>query len=163
MGLRQILNEKPWVGALVGVAGIAGLVLSVWLSTGPRDIPPDRVAFFTSDEGKTWFKDDAGRVPPFDHQGKPAYRAFVFECGGKEFVAYMQRYGQAEKKGWEEKLKAAAADGREMEARVGLARGGEFKRPGDKDWISGQTNPMAVGKMQTVTCEDGSPAEYVAP
>ena len=32
-------------------------------------------------------------LPPFDHDGKQAVRAFVFRCeGGKPFVAYLLRY-----------------------------------------------------------------------
>jgi hypothetical protein len=50
--------------------------------------------FYTADDGKTWFVDDAEKSPPFDHDGKPAYRVRVFTCdGGKtKFAGYLERY-----------------------------------------------------------------------
>ena len=54
--------------------------------------------FFTDDDGKTWFPDDAKRVPPFDRNGKPAVRAHVYKCGGKTFVNHMERYTPEAKK-----------------------------------------------------------------
>lgn len=161
MGIREELNTKPWVAVVALVLGIALLVYMV-SRREVTQMPLDKTAFFTADDGKTWFKADAGRIPPFEHEGKTAYRAFVFRCGGKEFVAYMQKYSPAGKKSWEEKLSKLEGDA-QYKARDGLARGGEFKGPGEKNWFNPQANMAAAGRLMSVKCPDGKPADYVEP
>jgi hypothetical protein len=52
-------------------------------------------AFYTTDEGQTWFADVLYRATPFDHEGKPAYGAIVVECDGKPYVALLTRLSDA--------------------------------------------------------------------
>jgi hypothetical protein len=50
--------------------------------------------FFTTDDGKTWFADEASKKAPFLHDEKPAVRAHVFSCdGGKKlFAGYLSKF-----------------------------------------------------------------------
>ena len=88
--------------------------------------------FFSDDDGATWFIDDNTRIPPFDHDGKPAYRAEVFECGsGKPFVAYLEKFTDAKK----QQIQAELAD--HPENLPGLLQTPmEVKKPGDPKWLS---------------------------
>jgi hypothetical protein len=56
-------------------------------------------AYFTDDEGKTYFEDDVLKPFPFERSGKKAYRAYVFRCGsrGTPFVGMLGRQGEAPK------------------------------------------------------------------
>ena len=61
-------------------------------------------AFFTIDDGATLFQDDAGKVPPFQHDGHEAVRAMVFTCDGGQhhWVQYLEKYsGEAKPVGVE--------------------------------------------------------------
>jgi hypothetical protein len=50
--------------------------------------------WYTTDDGKTFFADDADRISPFEHNGKQAYRCYVWTCdGGKtKFVSHLERH-----------------------------------------------------------------------
>jgi hypothetical protein len=54
-------------------------------------------SWYTIDDGKSWFADSANKVVPFEHQGKQAYRCFVWSCdGGKtQFVSHLERLSAA--------------------------------------------------------------------
>ena len=34
--------------------------------------------YFSDDDGKTYFQDDASKIAPFDHNGKQAVSAYLF-------------------------------------------------------------------------------------
>src|SRR5690348_13994130 len=82
--------------------GVATLLLTIaagavgFQAFGGRESgagPAAKTAFYTDDNGKTFFKDDVGKLPPFDHNGKKAYRCDVFEDSkGKQFVGLLYRY-----------------------------------------------------------------------
>src|SRR5688572_20392754 len=98
MGFRKSLNQRPMLTGVIGVGMlvIAGAVLVVWASN--RVTPGGRVAqaYYTNDEGKTFFAESSERVYPFDRGGKPVYRAYVYQCGdGQPFVSYIARYTDA--------------------------------------------------------------------
>ena len=66
-------------------------------------------AFFSDDDGQTYFTDAADKIPPFDHKGKQAVTAYVFRCnGGKPFVGYLEMYDPQTKKVMEDALSGKA-------------------------------------------------------
>lgn len=94
MGFRQTLDKhKAWLVPLFLVVVGAVLFYTFWMP-GTDDLagPVDK-AFYTTD-GKTYFADSLSKRCPFDHQGKPAYRAFVFRNKPSEapFIAYLGRH-----------------------------------------------------------------------
>jgi hypothetical protein len=96
MGLRETLNERPKLGgALAGAFVVVALLIGMFQVIRQRpptmSDKPDR-AFFSVDDGKTWFIDEATRLAPFEHDGKEAVRAYLVECGGKRAVNHLERY-----------------------------------------------------------------------
>ena len=159
MMVREWIDKNKQLAAVATVILLAfsiGMVVYQLLPEGPIT-----KAWYTSDDGRTWFKASNRRVAPFAHEGKEAVEAFVFECEGKEFVGYMRRYKPSGKKRLEEYY---AAEDAGKEPDVGKLAGLDFlleyKRPGEKEW----TSELHKGtEMMYVNCKDGSPALIVRP
>ncbi len=164
MGIRESLNQNPAVttGVTIGIIVLALIIIlyQAFGGGGPTggSSGGGGKLFFTDDDGKNYFADDASKIPPFDHGGKTAVRAYVFSCNGKQFVSYLERYNADAKK----KMEAAKAAGKDTVAMQSIQMGGmEVKRPGDKDWVS-QTDPRAVKVVQP-QCPGGGQLELVSP
>jgi hypothetical protein len=152
LGLRDKLNENPKIAAGV-IGGVIIVVLAIVFTTsgsgGGRAAPPSaegtiaKKVFFSDDDGKTFFPDDATKVPPFDHGGKQAAYARVFRCGGKEFVNHLERYTADGKKRAEEIYTKGLykTDGTALE--VARQSGMEVKRPGGGAWVK-VSDPKAL-------------------
>lgn len=116
-------------------------------------------AFYSTDDGKTWFVDDAEKIPPFDKDGKPAYRVYVYRCAdGKPFISHLERYTPEAKK----KLEEIVAKGPDADVDPGVMEmiymnGVEVKDPGtgDKGWVK-QSNFDRAAKITTPACPDGT-------
>jgi hypothetical protein len=94
VGIRESLNKAPTVafGATVVlvVAAVSLVTIQARTQDGPR--PASGNAFYSTDNGKTWFTDRADKPSPFDKDGKQAYRVFVWKCAhGKAFVSHLER------------------------------------------------------------------------
>jgi hypothetical protein len=114
--------------------------------------------FFSDDDGKTWFMDDASKLPPIDHGGKQAYRARVFKCaGGKPFVGYLERYDPRDQQRSEEAARAAERSGGSLMPGITIAGNPEVKKPGDSEWV--RLTPETSEKYNRIMqprCPDGS-------
>ena len=110
------------------------------------------MAYYTVDDGATWFKDVANRVPPFEAKGKEAVRAYLFTCDKRKtkFVGYLLRFTA------EEKAKLDATAGQPLPDVKTLGEGVEVKVPqnGSGAWVS-QTDPAAAAILD-VKCPDGT-------
>jgi hypothetical protein len=99
MGIRETINERPAIVVVLSVVIILAMAVVTWMqirgpgTTQPADRASLAKSWFTTDDGKTWFPDDANRVTPFDHQGKKAYRCYVWTCdeGKTKFVSHLER------------------------------------------------------------------------
>jgi hypothetical protein len=134
MGIRETINQRPWISmAVVGVIVVFALVLVASTFRGGVVAGRDQ-AYFSDDDGKTYFADDASQIPPFDHNGKTAYLAGVFQCEGVEpFVAYLIRYtpeGKAEL----ERFSAAARNSSDAKVNVIKLRTRQIKAPREGRW-----------------------------
>lgn len=155
MGLRQTMNENPVVtSAVVGVITLAALAFLVKTACGSRGTGTGGAEkeFFTFDEGKTYFVDDAKNLPPFQKDGKTALRARVFKCGGKEMVLLLEQYPPD--------VKARMEAG---ETGMVIAQGLEVRKVSDKKWASMVKNVMDYSKVTVAKCPDGSVPEPVLP
>jgi hypothetical protein len=144
VGIRQKLSESRKTGMVLGVLLVIGGTIAVAYQV--RDFGPRRPTvpefFYTVDDGKTTFAASGESLPPFDYKGKPAVRAYVYECSGQQFVAYLERYTPEARRlvrELEEAVKNAKpgdqppANLRQVE---GARRSGrEVKRPGDAAWV----------------------------
>ena len=167
MGIRETLNENPRLttGVTAGIIGVT-LLWILWSTFGGgggvEGGSGGGKAFFTDDDGKTWFADDATKIPPFDRSGKQAVRAHVYKCDGKTFVNHMERYTPDAKK----KLEAAMSQGSGAIADPTMmdtiqATGLEYKSPGQANWI--KMNDPRVGQVLQPKCSKPEEAEPVFP
>ena len=82
MGIRETLNKNPSIttGVTIGIIVVA-LVAIIYQAMGNRpNLTPPRL-YYTTDDGKNWFDEEASKIPPFDHKGAQAVRVYVFKCG----------------------------------------------------------------------------------
>jgi hypothetical protein len=157
MGIRQTLGEKKALG--IAAAALALILGAVAVAYQVSEMGPAKPAapqtFYTDDDGKTFFTDSTALMPPFDHKGKTAVRAYVYECNGHRFVAYLERYTDQAKrmvKELEDDVKNAKPGDKPPAnlAELMNARrfGREVKRPGDATWVS--IGSKEGGKVQAV-------------
>ena len=164
MGVRETVNQNRAlsIGAVIAFVALAFLFLWWQWDGGEQSANAQSKAFFSDDDGKTWFIDDIRKIPPFQHNGKPADRAYVFTCdGGKtKWVGYLERFTPAAKEQMED------ADKRRSSMLMGPLGppGRQLKTPGAADWTD-QSNPPQLAKVMGVSCpHDGRhPAEPVLP
>ena len=92
MSVREMIDKhRGWANgaALLMVFAAIALIVTNARSGG---MPQVKYAFCTDDDGQSYFRDDVNKLFPFDHNGKQAYRAYVFQTdGGKPFVGYLER------------------------------------------------------------------------
>jgi hypothetical protein len=116
MGLRETLNKKKSVstGAAVFLIVVAGSILAY--TQWPERRPKGDKAFFTVDDGKSWFVDSAYKAAPFDHDGQTAVRAMVYsyDNGHKTFCPVLERYNADTKKKLDAAVDAANRDGKPL-------------------------------------------------
>ncbi len=166
MGIRQTINQSPKLtGVIAGVIALLALFLIAWnlFGHGNAQNTYRGKTFFSDDDGGTWFIDDASRLPPFDHNGKTAYRAVLYRCGsGKPFVAYLGKYSDAQLARMDEmKKEIAARDPGEDPERLVANLPMDVKKPGDSKWEAGfapkgaNYDPAAYEKVTTVVCPQG--------
>src|SRR5262249_10886473 len=147
MGLRERLNQNPGITTLVviGLVAVALAYVVVQVLANRRGFSstlPD--AFYTIDDGKTFFVANSENVAPFDYKGQTAVHAYVYECDGKRFVGYMERYTPDARN----KILAQKRTTLELET-----YGRELKISGG-EWIKA-SNTAAVAKIADIKCPDG--------
>jgi hypothetical protein len=168
MSLREKLDKNPAV-AMVAAGILVVLAGSILVyAYRPARLPETSKAFFSSDDGQTWFTDSAYLLPPFDHDGAQAVSAVVFSGadGGKPFCGYLTRYtpeGRAQ-------LSAAMADAKarslppssvQLFSNPGfLNRYMEVRAPGPgKPWV--RSGDPRASEILSVRAPNGSAAEQV--
>jgi len=159
VGIREKLNENPAITTSVTVLIIViavGYIIYQQIPSGVPKAPTQ--AYFSIDDGKTWFADDINKVAPFEKDGKQAVRVHVFRCGrGEPFVAFMERLLPDAKK-QVDALMAQGSQDPETGYKIAMIKesGSEYKRPGDARWIRMSENPQAFGEIMNVTCPDAN-------
>jgi hypothetical protein len=167
MGIRQAMGENRRYSAMavtaLFVVAVASIVYQV-MANRPRGLVVPEY-YYTTDEGGTWFSAPATLLPPFDHKGKPAVRAWVYQCSGKEFVAYLERFtDEARRLGAQaEQALQNAKKGDEpppilWQAAEARRSGRQVKRPGDKEWVSaGSREGVAIMDVKCPAGMSGTP------
>jgi hypothetical protein len=168
MGIREKLSDNPRV-ATVMAAAIVAIGAAVLYLQWPRSSdgfgPPAKM-FLTIDDGKTFFVAPAEPLPPFQHEGKTAYRAFVFTCDGgrTKWVGYLERYSDRAKTLMAGMWKKQAATGGPPPVPEGMLQGIEVAKPGELQWVR-QSDTARALPIINVHCPDapGRDAEMVFP
>jgi hypothetical protein len=151
MELRQIVDKNRVIVTSVAIIGtLLALFILIRQSSGVGASSGIK-AYFSSDDGKTWFKDEITRTYPFDHDGQPAYRAIVFRCGETVFCGYLQSMPDKVKEG----IDALPPNWQARYAAIQSASDSFLvKKPGDARWVHpGQKHYAEIIKP---VCPDGS-------
>lgn len=137
MSIRESINRHPM--AVLGIAGLLVVVFAivVWRTVfvRPSATNPPTQAYYTVDEGQTWFADDLEKEPPFLKDGKEAVRAMVYSVdGGNPQVLYLMKATPA--------LQAALATAKTPAERMNVRRGFDgganaylVKKPKVGEWV----------------------------
>jgi hypothetical protein len=154
-GEKGMLNRHRRLAMILAVLAIvgAGTWLTYFYWPAPDNSPPV-FNWYTVDDGASWFQDDAERIPPFGHDGKPAVRLHLFSCdGGKTtFVGYLQKLPEEVLKKYRDKgIDPATVDDDELAAETGWL----VKLPGKSDWVSSKGGEPAYLAIVNVKCPDG--------
>jgi hypothetical protein len=164
VGIRELFQNRPSLAITIAAVMIVGAAVAIFLQARSSNSVSSGT-YFTTDNGQTLFVDQSTRIPPFDHDGKPACRAHVFMCGGTRVVGYLSRYTEQAKKIMDE-AKSYQGTGKPPPNARQLASIGttglEVKRPGDVQWVS-QADAVRAARVRTFVCPDGSTPSEVYP
>lgn len=160
MSFREDINKKP--GVFIGVSAAVVVLAIIWLAYSLRGTKPAAAVlttkgFFSDDDGKSFYADDVKNIPPYDHNGKKAYRARVYEVKGsnQRFVGYLESYDEKAKKHIEDEMNKGIDPGTAMQGVDMLV-----KKPGPGKWVkvSSTVSPEMMHVI-TVTSPDGKKGE----
>lgn len=158
MAVRELISRHQRLSICIAIAAIGLGVIAILVEGHTSVSHAERTKgkiWFSDDDGKTWFVDDESRIPPFSHNGKPAYRAYVYTCdGGKtQFVAFLARFTPAGKA----RIQRAQAMHEPLDirqARLSPASGLEVKKPGQTQWL--RASDLRASAVQQPSCPDGT-------
>ena len=164
MGIRQTINEKPALTtAVTGGVILLAIVVIIWQgcggSGGEGGLVSDK-AFFTIDDGKTFFVDKSSNIPPFQKDGKFAVRAQVFTCddGKTKFVGYLEMYAPQDKAMMEAMAKGQTARSPGPMPTPYMSGQPLVKKPGapQNAWVGiSPATSMLYQQVVSVRCPDG--------
>lgn len=162
MGLREALNQHKNATVVVACAVLAAAAVVIVVESHAGHRPgPVTVAFYSDDDGQTYFRDDVNKLYPFvDQSGKQAYRADVFRCSdGKTFVGVLSKLTDRAKARIAELRSQPNPDVQAISDTI--SAGTLIKKPGDPKWCS--INSAEAGAVLTQKCPDGGAVYGVSP
>ena len=170
-GLREIINEKKTIAFGAAILMIAGAGLYLAYMQRPQLRPNGDKAFYTVDDGQTWFIDSIYKTPPFDHNGKVAVRAMVYsyDNGHQMFCPAVERYTSDTKTTLDNAIAQAVRDGKPLTSisvfnSPETMDGMEVKLSGSgNEWISRSDKDKAAKVLSSVKAPDGSAVDSVIP
>jgi hypothetical protein len=167
MSVRENLNSNRTVGFLIAaILLIAATVQAAYFLRPTAKYQSATEAFYTDDDGRTYFMDSIYKFPPWDHNGKQANLAMVYSSASGNFVAYQVRYAAAV----QQQLQALYAKAQSGERpltdvnrlmttpSIGLA-GTEVKMRGSDKWVPMASMPHPI----PIKAADGSDTMMVMP
>jgi hypothetical protein len=171
MGIRETLNRKRGLSAALAALLIlfSGGLLAY--TQWPQSRPKGDKAYFTVDDGQTWFLDSIYKVPPFDYNGQTAVRAMVYsyDNGSKKFCGYLMRYTSEVKNKLDAAVAQAQADGKPLSSitlfssrDVGM-NGVEIKLPGQTNWVPRSHTQDAIKVLDQLKSPDGTDMDLLMP
>jgi hypothetical protein len=163
MEIREKLEKHRSLTLSIASVGVLSLLGVMFLEIHPvRGTAPgvSTKAFYTTDDLLTGqaaldalFVDDVNRVPPFDHNGKPAYLAIVYQCdgGSLKWVNTLKRYKASVQPKIEALVASAVARGQTVRVDTSGFDGSglEVKSPGPGPWL----NPKDPRVADALACK----------
>ena len=158
------MRRQTLMAVAAGVM-IVGAGVAIFLQARELMGPGAGKSFFTVDDGKTFFVDSSDKIPPFERGGQQAYRAHVFECGGKRVVGYLSRFTPEAIAALREAAKYKGTG--KPPPNVGVlssigTTGLQVKRPGEAAWVM-QGDVRRATAVRVFRCADGSTPQEVDP
>lgn len=105
MGFREQINQRPALVFSIIIVVIAILWgARIWNKNSNASRPPlsSGKAAYTVDDGQSWFFDSDTKIPPFDHDGKPAVRVQLWTYDDQTlFPTIVMRYTEQAKQAFE--------------------------------------------------------------
>jgi hypothetical protein len=167
MLIREKLNKhSKLISSVVLIISITCLSVAWTRMRGPSHHFVPGPNYYTTDDSSqaaalaAMFKDDSTKIPPFDHDGKPAFRAYVFTADGgrTKWIAYLERMSDkglqmmddinSGKRGSDPGIIAQAKEGV-------LSTQMEVKKPGDPEWIKEVADSPDAARVRKLTPPDG--------
>lgn len=154
MAIREALQKKQSIAAIIAIVFILAMCAIIVRNVTNTEGGFANSAYYSDDDGKSFFVDDALKIPPFDHGGKWAVKAHVYRCGSEKSVHYLERYTEKGRAAAQESLRRSG--GKEVSLPESLVPTGvEYKRPGEATWGPNPPGPKS--------CPDGSPPQWETP
>lgn len=145
MGIRETLEKNKKQSTIVAAAvTVLAFLFVIWQVSswfGSDEMgPPSDQAYFSSDDGATWFAADITEIPPITGpDGKPAYRAHVYEDQNGKFVGWLETYDPKVK---EQLVKLMQEnDPKKSDQLIMLRQMNSVKLPGKPDWYPAMSGP----------------------
>lgn len=100
MGIRETIQQNSTLVAIAALVVAGGVLFYSYRSNTSGPPLASSKVFATVDEGKTVFETEITNLPPFEYEGKTAYRVWMFTTdGGKtRFPGYLERLTPEAKK-----------------------------------------------------------------
>jgi len=127
VGIRDTMNKKPALTSGIVIAIIVLALAAIVYELSPKkSVKFTAGYYFSDDDGKTFYEDAMSNLPPYQHDGKEAVIAHVYQIDSNPpFVAYLQKLTPDMQK----LLTTPGAPDVDPET------GTLLKRPGDTDWV----------------------------
>ncbi|MGA2440183.1 MAG: hypothetical protein ABSH08_04445 [Tepidisphaeraceae bacterium] len=141
ISIRETLQHHRGIGVAVAACLLCAAIAIAGYNFWPFGHKPNySEAFYSDDDGQTYFKDSIFKLAPFDHNGKIANIAVVCTDGKSNFVAYLERFTPEAREQLQAAYDANPTEHHnvlDLMAFPPIARGGmELKLPGkDNPWI----------------------------
>jgi hypothetical protein len=158
------MNQNKNISVGITIAIILAALVFIYYQIKGESIPeaPPAMAYYTTDEGKTFFAEDQMHETPFDHNGQQAVRAWLYTCGTStdKKLGYLERYTPAFLK----QLAQSKSSNQPLDPMIIVEQGDtiyEVKKPGTGTWIP---KAGAAGqRMITPQCPAGQNPNWVTP
>jgi hypothetical protein len=162
MAIRETLNKNPAIAVSVVVVALAA---GVWYALSQIHNKPGKLEFYTADDGKTWFADEANKIVPYQKDGQDVVLAEVFQTPTHPpYVIYMRRLDAASLALVKSTYPNLQPGDPLPDIHIkGIPVRMEVKKPGDAKWRDIEANPVELGKYISLNSSDGSPLEEVDP
>jgi len=167
MSIRESINSSAVVGG-----GIAMLLIAIAVGIAypyfhqPSILSHIGAAFFSDDDGQTYYRDSIYKFAPYDHGGKTAVMAMVYSDGMQNFVGYLMRFTPEAKQRLEDEY-AKVQNGSETLDQFNTVLGSPaIHLNGTEEKLPGAGNQWVLRSMRPdpkVISPDKSPCWVVTP
>jgi hypothetical protein len=168
MGIREKFKESPSVAAAAAAVFVLAAAAIIAHAYWPEKKADLSQAYYSDDDGQTWFVDSIYKVAPFDHNGKTALIAEVYsyDDGKQKFCAYLSQFTPEGKKQMDAALSDAEKKGLPPDS-VPLYQDRNFMNRSVEVKLSGPNHPWILygdpkaQEVFTIHSPDGSAVDQV--